>query len=67
MEKPEDKKQNNRKEDEKRPRESDSENNTTPSEKEWDPKSEGNKKAQSDDDKIKALKGIRSNKDSENA
>lgn len=67
MEKPEEKKQNNRKEDEKRPRKSDSENNTAPSEKEWDPERDVKKARQSDDQKLKALKSVRPTKDSDSA
>lgn len=63
MEKPEEKKQNNRKEDEKR--NPDSENNAPSKEKEWDPNRDDHDtdNVKKDEEKLKALKDIRSPKD----
>lgn len=61
MEKPEEKKQNNRKEDEKR--HPDSKNNDKPNAKEWDPSKNKKDNSLNDKQKIEALKDVRKPKD----
>lgn len=65
MENREEKKQNNRKEDEKRPQ--DSKEKTTPSAKEWDPNRDSKEDGLSDDDKLERHKEVRKSNDSDSA
>jgi len=63
MEKSEERKQNNREEDEKR--HPDSENNAPSKEKEWDPNRDPNEDVVKDEEKLKALKDVRTPKDAD--
>lgn len=63
MEKSEERKQNNRKEDERRHPES--ENNAPSKEKEWDPNRDHKEDEVKDEEKLKALKDVRRPKDAE--